>query len=299
MDLRQMRYFLAVAEHLHFHRAAEALHLSQPSLSQQIRLLEEEIGAALFERANRKVQLTQAGEALVPRVRALLRGVEEAVHEARRIDRGLSGLLTLCFGSAALLGVLPAALKDFQIQAPDVELQLKECEAKEQIASLLARGADIGFVHAQLEDEQLDSKVIQRDQLIAALPAEAAGEGPVDLARFGDYAAIMPSPFTASGYAHHVQQAYRMAGVRPRKFLHTALILGGVHLVAAGMGVALVPSSFQSIAVPGVLYRPLLQPAPAVELLAVWRRDSSSKSLLRFLAILDALAPSGGEGCAQ
>jgi DNA-binding transcriptional LysR family regulator len=286
MDLRQMRYFLAVAEELHFRRAAELLHLSQPSLSQQIRVMEEEIGARLFERTNRKVRLTPAGEALLPWFHSILNGIDEAVYEARRVDQGLVGLLTLTFVSTALVGVLPAAIKEFQVQAPDVDLQLKECEPKDQIASIINRTADIGFMHARLDSNELASHVIQKDELIAALPSNLPGEESVDLCDFASYAAIMPSPFTSFGFYNHVQHAYHLAGVNPRKVLYTNLIIGGIHLVAAGMGIALVPASFEIMYVPGVVFRPLRQPPPPVELLAVWSRNSSSKLLHRFLEVL-------------
>ena len=286
MDVRQMRYFLRIAEDLNFHRAAEALHLSQPSLSQQIRSLEEEIGAALFHRTNRKVQLTVAGEALLPRVRGILHSMDEAIAEAQRVSQGLSGLLTLAFGSSALVGILPAALREFQKQAPNVDLQLKECEPKEQIASIIQRACDVGFVHAKLDDDLLDSMVIQRDELIAAIPTGVSEEGSIDLSRYNQYAAIMPSPFTAFGFYGHVQRAYQLAGAQPSKHLYTNLIIGGIHLVAAGMGIALVPSSFRSIQIPGVTYKPLQKNPPAVELIAVWRRDSTLKLLYRFLDIL-------------
>ena len=290
MELRDMRYFIALAEELHFRRAAEVLHLSQPSLSQQIRLMEEQIGAKLFTRTNRKVQLTPAGEALLPRIRGLLHGIDEAVYEARRIDRGLTGLLRLCFVSTALVGVLPAAMKKFQLLAPDVDLQINECEPKEQIARIINGTSDIGFMHAKLDDDQLESKVVQRDELIAALPSDVTNDQPVNISDYKSYAAITPHPFTTFGYYGHVQRAYELAGVIPPKFLYANLIVGGIHLVAAGMGIALVPASFRALTTPGVVYRPLLKALPPVELLAVWRRDSTSKPLRLFLDIFSSPA---------
>ena len=288
MELRDMRYFLALAEELHFRRAAEVLHLSQPSLSQQIRHMEEQIGAKLFARTNRKVQLTPAGEALLPRIRGILHGIDEAVYEARRIDRGLTGLLRLCFVSTALAGVLPAAMKKFQLLAPDVDLQVNECEPKEQIARIIHGASDIGFMHAKLDEDQLESMVVQQDELIAALPSYITDDQPVNICDYKGYAAITPHPFTSFGYYGHVHQAYEEAGVNPPKFLYTNLIIGGIHLVASGMGIALVPASFQAVTIPGVIYRPLLKTLPPVELLAVWRRDSTSKPLRLFLDIFDS-----------
>jgi DNA-binding transcriptional LysR family regulator len=291
-----MRYFLAVAEELHFRRAAAVLHLSQPSLSQQIHRMEEEIGIKLFKRSSRKVQLTAAGEAFLPRVRAILEGVDAAVHDTRRVDQGFAGLLTVSFVSTALAGVLPAAMKELQEQAPGVDLKMEECEPKEQIASILRGNSDIGFMHGALDDDQLETAVVQRDQLVAALPAKVMGEGPADLRNYRNHTAIMPSPFTAFGFHNHVQRAYRLAGVTPNKIIHTNLIIGGINLVAAGLGIALVPSSFQFIQVRGVTYRPLLTPPPPVELIAVWRRDATSELLHRFLEILTGARKQSSSG---
>lgn len=281
-----MRYFLAIAEELHFRRAAEILHLSQPSLSLQIRQMEADLGAKLFERTNRKVKITPAGEALLPRVKAILRSMDEAGHEARRVDQGFAGQLTISFVSTALVGVLPAAMRKLQRQAPGIDLHLQECEPKEQITSLIRAASDIGFMHAKLSDEELTSMVVQRDELVVALPSEVVNTGAIDLRDFQNHVAIMPSPFTAFGFYNHVQRAYHFAGVSPARVIYTNLIIGGINLVAAGMGIALVPASFQSIEVKGVAYRPLLTPPPPVELLAVWRRDATSKLLHRFLGIL-------------
>jgi len=286
VDLRQMRYFLAVAEQLHFRRAAEILHLSQPSLSHQIQQMEEELGVKLFERTNRKVLLTPAGNAFLPRVRNILQSMNDAVQEVGRVDQGLAGVLTISFVSTALVGVLPSAIKKLQMQAPGVELQLKECEPKDQIASILHGTTDIGFMHAKLDDVQLATMVIQRDELVVALPSEVQEDGPVNLHNYIQYAAIMPSPFTAFGFYNHVQRAYHQVGLTPSKIIYTNLIVGGINLVAAGMGIALVPASFQNIQVRGVIYRPLMTPPPAVKLLAVWRRNSTSRLLQRFLDIL-------------
>lgn len=286
METRQLRYFLAVAETLHFHRAAEILHLSQPSLSHQIRQLEEELGVRLFERTKRSVRLTAAGEALVPHARGILRNLAEAAQEAQRTDRGLAGSITIGFVSTAMLGVLPRTLQVLQTSTAGVNLQLKECEPREQILNLLQGTMDAGFMHGAIEEKALSSIVVQRDALIAAVPDALAEEKRIDLSRHTQLTSIMPSPFTAFGFFSHVQRAYEMAGVLPLQSIHTNLILSAVHMVSAGLGIALVPSSFQNIALQGVHYRPLEKTPPPVDLLAVWRKDSSSRILSRFLDLL-------------
>ncbi|WP_420239662.1 LysR family transcriptional regulator [Telmatobacter bradus] len=300
METRQLRYFLAVAEALHFRHAAEILHLSQPSLSHQIRQIEQELGAQLFERTKRSVRLTAAGEALVPHARAILRGLSEAVHEVQRTSRGLAGEIKIGLVSTAMMGVLPHALHALQSSTPGVTVQLKESDPHEQIHGLLEEKIDVGFMHGALEEQVLSSMVVQRDVLMVAVPDALAGEECIDLGRHTDLTSIMPSPFTAFGFFNHVHRAYEMAGGQPQRFLYTNLIISSVHLVSAGMGIALIPSSFQSVKLEGVHYRPLLQTPPPAELKAVWRKDSSSLILRRFLNLLkkESLARNAAEDVA-
>jgi DNA-binding transcriptional LysR family regulator len=286
MELRQLRYFLAVAEEMHFHHAAERLHLSQPSLSQQIHQLEEELGVKLFDRYNRRVSLTGAGENLLRRARLILQGVEEAVQETQQVGRGLAGRLTISFVSTALIGALPPVLKDFLSRVPAAELKLEEIDPEEQILHISRGISDIGFMHASIDDPQLNSMVVQREKLMVAVPSELAGRGSVDLRSLDKYTSIMPSAFTSFGFHAHVRRAYELAGATPHKTLHTKLIIAGLYLVASGMGIAVVPESFRSVKIQGVIYRPLLVNPPPVELLAVWRRDSDSQLLQRFLETL-------------
>ena len=287
MELRQMRYFLAVAETLHFHHAAEMLHLSQPSLSQQIRQLEDELGVQLFERSQRKVRLTAAGAALVPRLKTMLHSLDEAIDSTQRIHKGIAGPLHMGFVSTALVGKLPTAMKQLQTACPEIELQLRECEPHEQIAEILQGNLDIGFVHARLDQKALASLVVQRDLLMVALPEELAGsEDAVALESLAKHTSILPSPFTAFGFYDHVLRAYELAGVKPRNTIYTNLITGAISLVAGGMGIAVVPQSFQQLHVPGVCYRRLQHTPPAVELLAVWKSENHSHQLARFLEIL-------------
>lgn len=282
-----MRSFVVVAEVLHFRRASEILHLSQPSLSHQIHLIERELGVLLFERTNRKVILTPAGETLLHRVRAILHSVDEAMQETKRVDKGLSGTLTISFVSTALLGTLPCAMKTMGLYYPEIDIHLKECAPQEQIAQLLEGTSDVGFMHANLHDAHLSSLVVQSDDLVVALPEHIAeNEESIDLRKFSDYTSIMPSPFSSFGFFNHVQRAYQTAQVTPHKTIYTNLIIGGINLVAGGIGIAIVPASFQAISIKGVAYRPLMYKPPQVELLAVWKSDSKSQTLRNFLDIL-------------
>src|SRR5689334_3294737 len=290
MDIRQMRYFRAVAEELHFRRAAERLHLSQPSLSEQIRLLEEELGVKLFERSKRRVCLTEAGETLLVKTRQLLDGVEQAIDETRQVAAGTAGRLSINFVSTALIGELPRALRAFISQVPHIDIRLTEIDPEEQIQNILKGDADIGFIHGIVKHPQLESMVVHSDTLMLALPREVAKKGAIHLRSVAEFTTILPSAFSTYGFSAHVEEAYRLAGVTPRKVMHIKLLIVGLYLVAAGFGVCVVPACFKSVQVRGVVYRPLaIQPPPA-ELRAVWRRDSESKLLRRFLQVLRSRA---------
>lgn len=286
MEFRQMRYFLVVAEEMHFHRAAERLHLSQPSLSQQILHLEEDLGVKLFERSNRQVRLTDAGQRFLRRTRQVLRGVEEAIHEAKEIDEGMAGTLCLSFVSTALVGTLPRVLRSFLSRVPGADIEIEEIDPEEQVQHILRGSADIGFIHGKIDDLRLNTFIAQRDQLMVAMPADIAPQGKVHLEAFAEYALIMPAPFSSFGFSEHVRRAYELEGVNPRKIIQIKLLLAGLYLVASGIGISLVPASFRPIHIRGVVYRSLAIEPPPLEMLAIWRRDSDSKLLKRFLEIL-------------
>ena len=175
MELRHLRYFVAVAEELHFHRAAARLHISQPPLSQQIRALERELGVALLERNRRRVELTAAGASFLHDAREILDSVDRAGERARRIARGELGSLSIGFvGSAMFSAALPTILRDFRASYPDVELSLRELQTAEQLHAIMAGRIDVGVIRGPLAASELeaglDLVVIQRERLVVALP---------------------------------------------------------------------------------------------------------------------------------
>jgi DNA-binding transcriptional LysR family regulator len=283
-----MRYFVAVAEEMHFCRAAERLHVSQPSLSLQIKQLEEQLNVKLFERSNRHVEITEAGRRLLYSSRKILAGIEEAVQETKDVSAGTAGTLRISYISTALVGTLPRVLRSLLSIWPDVDIDAEEINPEEQIEHLLNGNVDVAFIHGTVNDPRLLSFVVQSDHLIAALPEARAPEGAVNLALFSDVPTIMPAAFSSFGFSQHVCEAYELAGVVPCKRIHVKLLLSGLYLVASGIGLSLVPECFGHIQVKGVVYRPLaLAPSP-IELLAVYRRDSTSKLVKQFLQVLHA-----------
>ena len=287
MELRHLRYFVAVAEQLHFRHAAELVHIAQPALSQQIRQLEEEIGVPLFERSRHKVRLTPAGKAFYEKARSILINTSEAVVEARKAEHGDAGTIRIGFVSTAAITVLPGAIKKLQAVIPSAEIVLTELSAGEQIDGLYREQLDIGFLHAKLAEHVLETMIVAKDRLIVAVPAssELADRRRVDLRKLPSLTAIMPARHTSAGFYEHVQMVYRMAGVVPERVHHTRLLQTGLLLVGMGVGASIVPESFKAIHVKGVVYKKLLVEPPPSELMAAWRRDNNSPLLARFLEI--------------
>lgn len=285
MELRQLKYFIATAEELHFRRAAELVHVAQPALSQQIHQLEEEIGVVLFERSNRKVSLTPAGRVFYERARIVVDNASKALQDARSIGRGDAGTLTIGFISTAAMVVLPSALQFIRESLPSAEIELRELDPSHQIDALQAGQLDLGFTISEILDEEFSVRGMGRENLIAALPdrPKYAELDRVDLALLAPEATILPIRHARRGYYETVTAAYRLAGVKPARIQCVRMIQTGLVLVGAGLGVALVPECFTHIRMHGVIYRPLADPVPTVEISAVWRNENRSPLLLKFI----------------
>jgi DNA-binding transcriptional LysR family regulator len=293
MELRHLRYFVAVAEQLHFRHAAELVHVAQPALSQQIRQLEEEIGVTLFVRSHHKVQLTPAGKAFYEKAQAILQQTSQAVAEARKVEHGEAGTIRIGFVSSAAISVLPKVMKVLRVQVPSAEIELRELAPGEQIDNLYREQLDLGFVHAKLSEDVLETLTVERERLILALPETLASEenSVVDLRAIASLTAIMPARHTSSGLYEQVMTAYQLAGVVPEHVHYTRLLQTALLLVGAGIGVSVVPESFRSIHVKGVVYRRLQVEPPLCELTAAWRRDNESPLLKHFVRELASLHP--------
>jgi DNA-binding transcriptional LysR family regulator len=285
VKLHHLRYFVAVSEELHFRRAAERLHMSQPPLSEAIRELERAVGAALLERSRRRVALTAAGEVLLRDARSVLADLDRALETARRIGTGQAGRLRLAFVGSALYGVLPDLIRAFSVQRPDVELQLQERSTTEQLAALGAGELDIGFLRPPVAGEGLRTETIMREPTVAALPA---GHPLTRLKRI-PIGRLSTEPFVlfpraqAPGLHDAITSALATAGAPPRIVQEVAEMQTIVGLVASGMGVSLVPGSVQALARSGVSYRPVTG-APSSDLAMVTRDSDASPMVGAFTA---------------
>ena len=284
MELRHLRYFVAVAEELHFGRAAARLHLAQPPLSRQIRDLEEELGATLFDRNRRAVALTAAGTAFLEEVRHVFEGVERAAETARRAHRGEIGGLRIGYvGSVAYSG-LPEIVRAYRARLPSVEVRMQEMSPAGQVEALLAGRLDVGFARGPVDEPALEVQAVLDEPLVAALPSEhvLASRATVPLRALALEPFLVTARARGPGYHDYVLTVCRRAGFSPR------IVQEGSHfdvlsLVAAGMGVALVPSSLREIRRGDVAYRPLLEPV-RTQLVLVSRMNSVSPVVREFVS---------------
>jgi DNA-binding transcriptional LysR family regulator len=296
VELRQLRYFVAVAEELHFRRAAERLHISQPPLSQQIRALEDELGFALLTRTRRRVELTAAGAAFLRDARALLGELEGAVATARRIDAGQTGRLRVNFVGSALFSIVPGAVERFRRSRPGVELELHERATLDQLRAVRAGVADVGLVRPPIEhDDELRVDTVLRERTVAAVPAghPLAGLSRVPLRRLATEPLVLFPREQAPGFHDLLIDSLAGAGAVPRVIQYAPEMLTIIGLVAAGTGVSLVPASVQRLALEGVAYRPV-SGAPRSELVAITRAGEDSALARAFVA--EATGSRSGSG---
>ena len=292
IDLRRLRYFTAVAEELHFGRAARRLNISQPPLSVQIRTLEQEIGTPLLIRSQRRVALTEPGRVLLDEARRLIGQAEAAIVRTRRAARGEFGQLSIGFVSTVDYSILPPLVQRFRAAHPDVALTLRELTVDRQQALLLGGELDLGLSIAPPHDRDLVIRPVLREPLIVALPAThrlARTRGRIrtrDLA--GDGFILFPRAL-APGLFDLAIAVCQRAGFAPRlaqEAIQMQTILG---LVAAGLGVALVPACMAKLGRPDVRYKPLDPAGAMVGTAAVWRADNASPALVALLDELPAV----------
>jgi len=292
MELRHLRYFVAVAEELSFTRAAERLHIAQPPLSQQIRQLEEELGVTLLQRGARPIGLTDAGQVLLDRSRALLADLATTVAETRRTGRGLTGRLSIGFAGSAMYVFLPDVINGYREACPNVELALDEMLASEVAAALQERRIDVGFARPQLpQHARVAQKLLLEEPYLAALPDRhrLAGRKRIALAELADEPFVLYPLNAGPSVTERIVTACQASGFTPRIVQEVLHLQTAVSLVAAGVGISLVPqAAAQGQARRGVTFIALSPPAPTAPLTVAWREDDVSPPLRRFLDVIDA-----------
>jgi DNA-binding transcriptional LysR family regulator len=301
LDLRQLRYFVTVAEELHFGRAARRLAMTQPPLSQQIQALEAEIGVQLFVRTRRSVMLTPAGQQWLPEVRRVLADAGALPGLAQRLARGEVGSLALAFVSTADYGILPDLLRHFRARHPDVQLQLREATSDIQLEALVEGTIDAGLVirpQLPVMPHGLSYLPLVREPLVLAVPDgwRPAGSDAVpqsvalrDAAR--EPLVIFPRR-SAPAFYDIITGYYARDGLTPVIAQEAIQMQTIVSLVSAGMGVALVPASLRNLRRTGVSYLTLRDAGPQIETGLAWREGAAGVApvLRSFIDIATGLA---------
>lgn len=293
MELRHLRYAVALADELHFARAAARLHIAQPPLSQQIKALENELGVRLFDRTSRRVGLTDAGAAFIAEARRTLASAEQAIEAARRAARAETGRLAVGYVSSASYELLPAVLRAFRRRAPDVLLVLEEMNSSEQSRGVLAGTLDVGFVRRPPPtDRRLAGTVVRREPIVVAVPRDHA----LAAARAIRLRELALEPFVIfparprPSWADAALDLCRGAGFEPRVVQEAVEMVSALSLVAAGIGIALVPGAVRAVRRPGVVFRPLT-PAPWSEVMLIRRNEPPTALIARFLEVVVTTRP--------
>jgi DNA-binding transcriptional LysR family regulator len=298
MDVRQLRHFAAVAETLHFGRAAERLGMTQPPLSQSIMSLERELGTPLFTRTRRSVALTAFGATWLGYVRSALDGVEALPDIARRLRDGEAGRLELSFVSTADYSILPPLVRAYAALYPEVEIALNEATSDVQIAALLGGRGHAGLIIPPADGAlpaALTYRRLLTEPLVVAVAEDWIADGRVQLHR-GRLrpAAILELPLlifprrVAPAFYGLVTDYYLSRGVAPRIVQEAIQMQTIISLVSSGMGIALVPASLRHLARTGVRYVELGEGAPLLETGIAWRREDETPTLRRFLDVAKA-----------
>lgn len=294
MDLRQLNHFLAVAEELHFGRAAERLGMTQPPLSQSIMALERELGAALFTRTKRNVALTPFGQQWLEHVRPAVGAIAELAPMARRLQEGRVGRLALSFVSSADYSILPALVRRYSTAFPDVEMTLAEATSDVQIEALVEGRIDAGILipPASALPATIDYRPLLREPLVAAVPELWVEDGRLALDQgrllgedWLDQPLLLFPRHVSPTFHDLVLDHYRAKGRQPLIRQRAIQMQTIISLVSAEMGLALVPASLQNLARTGVRYLPLADASPVLETGLAWRRADEAPTLRALLGI--------------
>lgn len=294
MELRHLRYFVAVAEELNFTRAAQRLNTAQPSLSQQIKQLESHVGVPLLDRSKRHVALTEGGKVFFIEAREILAHVERARQRAARAQQGKSTELIIGVVPAAEIKILPKLIPLMERKLPKVRLVFHNLPSAEQKRMLATKSLDFGLLRGPFVDPRLEVEHILWEKLVAGLPAghALARKKTVSIRQLNQLPFIMVSR-EGSPELHNAVHAFcERSGLHPREVQQADNILGNLNMIRAGIGFALLPDYAASILPKGVLVKPLdWTPAPTVSLVVARRKGRATAGMLAFMQLLRECFP--------
>lgn len=293
IELADLQALTVLAETLHFGRAADRLHVSQPALSKRIRRMEGRIGGPLLVRGYRDVQLTEAGRLLAGRSRHLIQEASAALTVTERAVRGEAGLLRIGFGIASIFGLLPEVVLRFRRAHPDVQFHLRDMSTPDQIDALVGGEIDVGFIRHRGADPRLEMRRVLDERLVAALGPHTRWSARAGLRSVAAEPFIIISRDRSASFYDHVLGVCAAAGFAPRIVQEASELSTVVSLVRAGLGVALVPRSTTLIRLPGVRFRELDIPEAAWTIALAWRSESAPVPLVR--RFIEAVPPASGK----
>jgi len=299
IETRLLQQFIAVAEELHFNRAAVRLHMAQPPLSQAIRRLESEIGSPLFERTNRSVLLTPAGTSFLETARCILQSLDEGVTRTRRVAEGVEGHLTMTFINIVSYAPLLRALRSFRLASPEVAFTMKEATTHEQVEALESGAADIGFMRTPgTTTPHLHFETVLREPIVVALPAghRLEDHASIEVALLKDEAFVASPRPLGQGFHDQIIRLCQAAGFLPNIVQQARQLQTLIALVASGFGIALIPASLATGMQEDVVFRPIIVDAPEdllhLDLLMAWNANQDSPIRDRLIeAVRGTLAP--------
>lgn len=292
MNIRQLRYFLAVAQELNFTRAAERVGIAQPALSQQIIALEQELGTALFIRDNRRVALSPAGEILVDHAHRVLNAATAAVDAVQLVERGAHASLSVGAVYSSLYSFLPDVVRTFAVDHPTVELHLQEMTIKQQVHALAEGAIEVGLLRGPVHHRDLRTKILYHEPLVLAYPEQSDWSipDPISIREVAELPVVAIARQTSRSYSDRVFELFERHDLSPQ-IVHQALDMHtAVCLVAAGLGVSIVPSGVRLLKSTGVRYAAIDEDNAVVSFALAMRKTTQSKLVERFVEAAEASA---------
>jgi DNA-binding transcriptional LysR family regulator len=289
MELTHLRYFITVAEELHFGRAAAKLHIAQPALSQQIKRLEDELEAKLFNRTSRRVELSAAGKMFLNKAYGIIERADEACAAITSMGKGKSGCLSIAFNEPAINTFLPKAIEKFMRKYPEVQLSLKELDITEQLKALDEKRLDLGFMRPYGHDTGVYSKrLIMREKYVLALPSKhkLCAKSKLTLDMIGDEPLILFPRSEHLRLRSRFDECFRTVGFTPNIIQELSSKRTSLALVETGIALAFVPESSMLNSPAGVEFRELDGDLPPIEIFAIWRPENDSSLIRNFLSLI-------------
>ncbi|MEC5186658.1 Hca operon transcriptional activator [Parageobacillus caldoxylosilyticus] len=291
MELRHLKYFITVAEELHFGKAAARLNMAQPPLSLQIRQLEEEIGVPLFHRTKRKVELTKEGQVFLEKAYQILKNLEEAIETVRMMNRGEAGEIAIGFIASAAYDILPTIIEHYRKEYPNIHIDLQQLTTAEQVKALHEGHIDVGMLchPIKIKNDTIQVEVIRQEPMVVALPKDhplASETSPIDLMDLSNDPFILTGRKANQSHYDTVMNGCYQAGFYPKVVQETQELPTVISLVSAGMGVALVPASMQYVFKNKVVYRDIQNNPFTTTTALAWKSDNLSPTVHAFIDLM-------------